>query len=194
MQNIENVKFLAWPNVRNQVVVQKNFFKERFSKNNWCCLYTQIWKWCKRIRRSYMSMLGSILLLVIKKILYCKLLSFAVTVDVTDILQTSKQNFLFRAKNMSNLVDKYLSNDKKISMLFAILILMSVLFLLRYYGSCYRLQHVEKQRTKHRKDVSKKIEHAEKSKKETCWKSKERRKMTEVEKKEKGPKLHAAAW
>jgi len=82
-----------------------------------------------------MSMLGSILLLVIKKILYCKLLSFAVTVDVTDILQTSKQNFLFRAKNMSNLVDKYLSNDKKISMLFAILILMSVLFLLRYYGS-----------------------------------------------------------
>jgi len=33
MQNIENVKFLAWPTVRNQVVVQKKFFlKKRFSK------------------------------------------------------------------------------------------------------------------------------------------------------------------
>ena len=33
MQNIENVKFLAWPAVRNQVVVQKKFFlKKRFSK------------------------------------------------------------------------------------------------------------------------------------------------------------------
>lgn len=33
MQNVENVKFLAWPNVRNQVVVQKKFFlKKGFPK------------------------------------------------------------------------------------------------------------------------------------------------------------------
>jgi len=30
---MQNVKFLAWPNVRNQVVVQKKFFlKKRFLK------------------------------------------------------------------------------------------------------------------------------------------------------------------
>jgi len=29
MQNIENVKFLAWPAVRNQVVVQKNSFSKK---------------------------------------------------------------------------------------------------------------------------------------------------------------------
>ena len=29
MQNIENVKFLAWPTVRNQVVVQKNSFSKK---------------------------------------------------------------------------------------------------------------------------------------------------------------------
>lgn len=60
------------------------------------------------------------------------------TVDVTDILQTSKQNFQFRAKNMSNLVMKrknICQTIKKISVLFAILILMSALFLLRYYGT-----------------------------------------------------------
>jgi len=62
-----------------------------------------------------LSMLGSNL----KKILYCKLLSFAVTVDVTtDILQTSKHNFQFRAKHEKyvkpcHTEEKYLSNDKK---------------------------------------------------------------------------------
>jgi len=52
---------------------------------------------------------------------------------------------------------------------------------------------LKKQRRKHRRgqDMSKKTEHAE-VQKETCRKSKERRKKTEVERKEKGPKLHAA--
>jgi len=50
-----------------------------------------------------LSMLGSNLLLI--TILYCKLL-VAMTVDVPDILQTSKHNFQSQAKhkNMSNLV------------------------------------------------------------------------------------------
>jgi len=76
--------------------------------------------------KSYMSMLGSTLLLVSLKILYCKLLSFAVTVDVTDILQTSKHNFQFRAKHQKYLKpcqkeEKHLSNDKKGFLLFAII-------------------------------------------------------------------------
>merc|ERR1711981_531292 len=117
-----------------------------------------------------------------KKILYCKLLSFAVTVDVTDILQTSKQNFLFRAKNMSNLVMKrknICQTIKKISVLFAILILMSALFLLRYYGSWYRLQHVEKQRRKHRrgkKTCQRRSNMPKESKKETCRKKQRKEK------------------
>jgi len=81
---------------------------------------------------------------------------FAMTVDdVTDILQTLKHNFQSKEKqeNMLNLVQrgKISSNeDKHVSVLFANLILMSALFLLRYYGSCYRLQHVENH-TKHRR-------------------------------------------
>ena len=41
--------------------------------------------------------------------------SFAVIVDVTDILQTSKHNFQFRAKHVEpcHAEEKYLSNDKK---------------------------------------------------------------------------------
>jgi len=41
--------------------------------------------------------------------------SFAVIVDVTDILQTSKHNFQFRAKHVKpcHAEEKYLSNDKK---------------------------------------------------------------------------------
>lgn len=71
-------------------------------------------------------MLGSTLLLVSLKILYCKLLSFAVTVDVTDILQTSKHNFQFRAKHQKYLKpcqkeEKHLSNDEKDFLLFAII-------------------------------------------------------------------------
>merc|ERR1711997_358811 len=122
---MQNVKFLAWPNVRNQVVVQKKFFlKKRFLKTIDVAFTQKI----ENGEKSYMSMLGSTLLLDSLKILYCKLLSFAVTVDVTDILQTSKQNFLFRAKNMSNPVMKrknICQTIKKISVLFAILILMS---------------------------------------------------------------------
>jgi len=93
---MQNVKFLAWPNVRNQVVVQKKFFlKKRFLKTIDVAFTQKI----ENGEKSYMSMLGSTLLLVSLKILYCKLLSFAVTVDVTDILQTSKHNFQFRTKH-----------------------------------------------------------------------------------------------
>jgi len=75
--------------------------------------------------------------------------------DVTDILQISKHNFQSQAKleNMSNLVQRggiFSIKDKHVSVLVANLILMSALFLLRYYGSCYRLQHVENH-TKHRR-------------------------------------------
>jgi len=69
---------------------EKFFLKKRFSKN------VENGK-----KRSYMSMLGSNLLLIHKKTLYCKFLKFAVSVDVTDILQTSKHN---SPQNMSNLV------------------------------------------------------------------------------------------
>jgi len=73
------------------------------------------------------------------------------------------------------------------------------IFLLRYYGSCYRLQHVEKGKERNTKedknDMSKKNKHVKKrnmskranmskksehvKKRETCRKSKERRKKTE---------------
>lgn len=43
MQNIENVKFLAWPNVRNQVVVQKNSFSKKvFQKQLMLPLHTNL--------------------------------------------------------------------------------------------------------------------------------------------------------
>jgi len=123
METMQNVKFLAWPNVRNQVVVQKKFFlKKRFLKTIDVAFTQKI----ENGEKSYMSMLGSTLLLVSLKILYCKLLSFAVTVDVTDILQTSKHNFQFRAKHQKYLKpcqkeEKHLSNDKKGFLLFAII-------------------------------------------------------------------------
>jgi len=63
-----------------------------------------------------------------KKHCIANFFSFAVIVDVTDILQTSKHNFQFCAKHVRpcHAEEKYLSNDKKkISVLFAILILMS---------------------------------------------------------------------
>jgi len=130
-------------------------------------------------------MLGSTLLLVSLKILYCKLLSFAVTVDVTDILQTSKHNFQFRTKHQKYETIKR-QMIKKISCSLRLVILMSALFLLRYYGSCYRLQHVEKakkktqKRTRHVKEDrtcrSAKKKHAEKAKKgERRQKSKEKK-------------------
>ena len=71
------------------------------------------------------------------------------TVDVTEILQTSKHNFQSQAQH-ENMRKIFTNEDKHVSVLFANLILMSALFLLRYYGSCYRLQHVENH-TKHRR-------------------------------------------
>jgi len=182
---------------------KKILSQKRFSKNNWCCLYTQIWKWCKRIRRSYMSMLGSILLLVIKKNIVLQTFEFCSDCRCDRHVADIKTKFSIPRKTSKicqtlstcHKMEKYLSNDKKISVLFAILILMSALFLVRYYGSWYRLQHVEKQRTKHRrgkKDVSKKIEHAKRKQKRNM--QKKAKKGERWQKKEKGPKLHAAAW
>jgi len=123
-----------------------------------------------------------------------------VTVDVTDMLQTSKHNFQFRAKHQKYVKpchreEKYLSNDKKISVLFAIVILMSALFLLRYYGSCYRLQHVEKAKNKTQKRTCQRRANMTKWKKRNMPKKQrnekeDRRKGRE----EKGPKLHATTW
>ena len=108
------------------------------------------------------------------------------------------QNTIFNSvqniKNMPNLVIKrknICQTIKKISVLFAIVILMSALFLLRYYGSCYRLQHVEKaknktqKRTRHVKEErtwqSGKKKHAEKAKKwERRQKKRKRRKGAKI--------------
>ena len=78
-------------------------------------------------------------------------------------------------------------------MLFANLILMSALFLLRYYGSCYRLQHVKKQQQNTEEDKTCHKEQTCQKERNMPKKVKERRKKTEV-KREKGPKLHAAWW
>ena len=103
------------------------------------------------------------------------------------------QNTIFNSvqniKNMSNLVIKrknICQTIKKISMLFAIVILMSALFLLRYYGSCYRLQHVEKAKNKTQKRTRHVKEERtwQSGKKKHAEKSKEMRKKTE-EKEEK---------
>jgi len=75
--------------------------------------------------------------------------------------------------------------------LFANLILMSALFLLRYYGSCYRLQHVKKQQQNTEEDKTCHKEQTCQKERNMPKKVKERRKKTEV-KREKGPKLHAA--
>ena len=103
------------------------------------------------------------------------------------------QNTIFNSaqniKNISNLVKKrknICQTIKKVSCSLRLLILMSALFLLRYYGSCYRLQHVEKakkktqKRTRHVKEDrtcrSAKKKHAEKAKKgERRQKSKEKK-------------------
>jgi len=119
---------------------------------------------------------------------------FAMTVDdVTDILQTLKHNFQSKEKqeNMLNLVQrgKISSNeDKHVSVLFANLILMSALFLLRYYGSCYRLQHVENH-TKHRRgqDMWKRANMWKK--KETCRKKQKNGERRQKSKKRKGAKI-----
>ena len=119
------------------------------------------------------------------------------TVDVTDMLQTSKHNFQFRAKHQKYVKpchkeEKYLSKMcQMISVLFAIVILMSALFLLRYYGSCYRLQHVKKQQQNTEEDKTCHKEQTCQKERNMPKKVKERRKKTEV-KREKGPKLHAA--
>jgi len=83
---------------------------------------------------------------------------------------------------------------KKISVLFANFDFdVCLIFLLRYYGSCYRLQHVEKGKERNteedKNDMPKKSKHVKKEKhvkekqtcqkRETCRKSKERRKKTE---------------
>jgi len=122
--------------------------------------------------------------------------SFAVIVDVTDILQTSKHNFQFCAKHVRpcHAEEKYLSNDKKDFRAFCNFDFdVCLIFLLRYYGSCYRLQHVEKGKERNteedKNDMPKKSKHVKKEKhvkekqtcqkRETCRKSKERRKKTE---------------
>merc|ERR1712025_173646 len=51
-----------------------------------------------------------------------------------------------------------------------------LIFLLRYYGSCYRLQHVEKGKERNTEEDKKERTC---QKRETCRKSKERRKKTE---------------
>ena len=155
-----------------------------------------------------MSMLGSNLLLIIKR-KYCigkfvqrvlqqifcfnfcsKFFAMIMTVDVTDILQTSKHNFQSQAKHVRPRGKIFVQNY---FVLFGLghLILMSALVLLRYYGSCYRLQHVEKHtKTQKRTRHVKKSEHA-KVQRKTCRK-KRRKEKEEDRKKEKGPKLHAA--
>jgi len=69
----------------------------------------------KKEKKSYVSMLGSTLLLIIKKHCIANFFSFAVIVDVTDILQTSKHNFQFCAKHVRpcHAEEKYLSSYKK---------------------------------------------------------------------------------
>jgi len=138
-----------------------------------------------------MSMLGSNLLLIIKKHCIANFFSFAVIVDVTDILQTSKHNFQFRAKHVKpcHAEEKYLSNDKKISVLFANLILMcaecfclDIMEVVIGFSMLKKAKNETQKRTRmtcqiRTKMSKKKSKHVKK--RETCRKSKERRKKTE---------------
>jgi len=94
-------------------------------------------------------------------------------VDLADILKTSKQ---------------FSNPSKRSNVFFEILALNVVLvflrFLFRYYGSCYRLQHVETKTQKRH------VEEQTCQTVKTCIKKK--RKEKEDRRKGKGPKLHAA--
>ena len=70
MQNIENVKFLAWPTVRNQVVVQKKFFlKKGFPKQLMLPLHANLKMVKKDKKKLYEHVRIHPAVLVIKKIL-----------------------------------------------------------------------------------------------------------------------------
>jgi len=90
----------------------------------------------KMAKRSFKSMLGSNELSIV--ISCCNIWNcIAMFVDLADILKTSKQ---------------FSNPSKRSNVFFEILALNAVLvfliFLPRYYGSCYRLQHVEKKTQK----------------------------------------------
>ena len=101
-------------------------------------------------------------------------------VDFADILKTSKQ--FSNPSKWSNVYFEILALN---------VVLVFLRFLLRYYGSCYRLQHVKKQQQNTEEDKTCHKEQTCQKERNMPKKVKERRKKTEV-KREKGPKLHAA--
>jgi len=124
--------------------------------------------------------------------------SFAVIVDVTDILQTSKHNFQFRAKHVEpcHAEEKYLSNDKKISVLFAVLMCaeyfcLDIMEVVIGFSMLKKAKNETQKRTKKSERV-KKEKHVKE--KQTCQKEKhaEKAKKGERRQRRKGPKLHAA--
>jgi len=129
--------------------------------------------------------------------------SFAVIVDVTDILQTSKHNFQFRAKHVEpcHAEEKYLSNDKKISVLFAVLMCaeyfcLDIMEVVIGFSMLKKAKNETQKRTRmtcqRRANMSKKKNMSKKSKHVKKEKHAEKAKKGERRQRRKGPKLHAA--
>jgi len=202
-ETVENVKFLTWPNVRNQVVVQKNhsFSKKCFPKLLIIPFTHTIENGEKEKEEVIRSMLGSNLLLI--TILYCKLL---VAPNVCNDCRWCdrhfadiKTQFSIPGKTWKN-VEPYPKGKKyfptRMNMFQCFLQIwfwclpyfcVDIMEVVIGFSMLKTIQNTEEDKTCEKEQTcEKRKKHAEKSKRTE--------KEDRSRKREKGPKLHAAWW